>query len=248
MPSPSKATTTTPNVGTNRSEEAPASPSVSISQEIKKPPVGWPSAYIVAGLDEVTRERAGHLEQIKNLQEQISALDERLKAIEEFKNVLLTGEGAQLVNACKKALTAFGWNVQPSTASESELVLSVDDKPEVLVRVIRSDSQTNRTDFANLIESVTAFWEEHDHEPKGVLLSCTWANTPPSERSSPDYPAGLGEHAQKKNLCLITTAQLLGVYRELELRKQSPEEIRQKIVGTSGKFDGFAIESVLSPR
>jgi hypothetical protein len=254
MPSPSKATTTTPT-GTNRGEEAaqdqkqPTPPSpFSVSQEIKKPAVGWPGTYVVAGLEEVTRERASLFDQIGSLQEQISSLDERLKVIEEFKNVLLTGEGAQLVSACKKALAAFGWSVQPSTASESELVLRFEDKPEALVRVIRCDSQTNRTDFANLMESVTAFWEEHDMEPKGILLSCTWANTPPSERTSPDYPAGLVEHAQKKNLSLITTAQLLGIYRDLEFRKQSAGEIRQKIVGTSGRFDGFAIESVLSPR
>jgi cell division septum initiation protein DivIVA len=221
--------------------------SLSISQEIPKPENGWPSKYAIAGLDQVGHERTQLQNQIKGLEEQIASLDERIKTIEEFKTVLLTGEGAQLVNACKKVLSAFGWSVQPSTASETELVLSLEGKPELLVRVIRSDSQTNRTDFANIIESVTSFWEEHDLEPKGVLLSCTWANTPPSERSSPDHPSGLVEHAQKKNVNLMTTAQLLGIYREHELGKLSAEEIRQKITSTSGRFDGFTIESVLSP-
>jgi cell division septum initiation protein DivIVA len=242
----SSAKVTMPLPGTGGQRQAMPQ-SLSISQEIPKPENGWPSKYAIAGLDQVGHERTQLQNQIKGLEEQIASLDERIKTIEEFKTVLLTGEGAQLVNACKKVLSAFGWSVQPSTASETELVLSLEGKPELLVRVIRSDSQTNRTDFANIIESVTSFWEEHDLEPKGVLLSCTWANTPPSERSSPDHPSGLVEHAQKKNVNLMTTAQLLGIYREHELGKLSAEEIRQKITSTSGRFDGFTIESVLSP-
>jgi hypothetical protein len=251
---PSKMTTQPLGVGVEeerieeRTEERTEERKPAAAQQSPKAPViaTWASDYIVSGLEHVTSERDSILERIKELQEQISTMDERLKIIEEIKTILLSSEGAQLVMACKKALTTLGWNAQPSAASESELVLSSQDKPEALVRVIRSETQTNRTDFAGLIESITAFWEEHDLEPKGILLSCTWANTPPSDRTGPDHSPGLAEFAQKKNLCLITTVQLLGLFRDLQLKRQTAAEIRRKLVSTSGMFEGHSVDSVLS--
>ena len=129
-----------------------------------------------------------------------------------------------------------------------DLVLSTIDKPEALVRIVRSESQTNRADLASLAESTIALWEEQDFEPKGILLSCTWANTAPGKRSLPDHPAGLIDFALKKNLCLVTTVQLLGIYRDIELQRRSAADIRQQIITTNGSLDGFTLESVLSSR
>jgi len=220
-----------------------------LNQEMPKtPPLTWANSYNPAGVEALKEERESLYQQVKELTERLAVIDERLKVTDELKNILLTGEGLQLINACKKALSLIGWNVQPSTLSESELWLNDGDKTEVLARVVRSDGQGKRADLASLAESVITFWEEFDQEPKGLLISCTWASTPPKERNEPDYPRAGVEFAQKKNLCLLTTCQLLGIFREIDSGKQIGDEIKSSLVSTNGTFEGFDLSSVITPQ
>ena len=88
--------------------------------------------------------------------------------------------------------------------------------------------------------------DRHEVEPKGVLVSCTWANRPPSERNEPDYTEALAEFAQKKNLALMTTMQLLCMYRDVEMGKANGDEIRKRIIETNGRLPGFSLENSMT--
>jgi hypothetical protein len=127
----------------------------------------------------------------------------------------------------------------------SELLLTA-DRPEAIVRVLRTNSQPRSSDIAQLAQSVITFWGEHEIEPKGVLVSCTWSNVPPTERNEPDYTEALAEFAQKKNLALMTTMQLLCIYRDLEMGKANSDEVRKRILETNGKLLGFSLEHTMT--
>jgi hypothetical protein len=217
------------------------------TSDLAKPPASWASNHVIVGNAALRQERDTLISEAKSIEEKLRVLEDRLKIADEIKNVLLAGEGVQLTNACKKALELIGWTVQPSAFSESELWLNLGEKTEALARIVRSNDQGKRADIASLAESVITFWEEFDQEPKGVLVSCTWCNTPPAERTEPDYPKPGIEFAQKKNLCLLTTSQLLGIYLDIDAGKEVAEEIRTRIISANGVFDGFEINSVISP-
>ena len=195
--------------------------------------------------EELRKKRVSLLDSIKQAQVEIANVENKITQIEHLKNSLLKGEGDELVAACQRILTKLGWDAQPSEKSEQELYLLASDKPQALARIVRSTAQAKRTDVAELGESVCGFWGEHEIEAKGLMLACTWAERSLSERQEQDYTEGLAQFAQKKSLCLMTTLQLLCMYRDVELGRLTADEARTRILDTNGRLAGFQVESPL---
>lgn len=205
----------------------------------------WCVDFTFPDLEELKRERSSLTDSIRQTQAKIAALESKIALLDGLKNALLAAEGEDLTIACSRVFKRLGWQPKPSEHDKSELMLSL-DKPEVIARVSRSTGQAKRSDLVELSQSVITFWGETEVEPKGVMITCTWSNRPPAERTDTDYPEALIDFAEKKNLCLMTTMQLLSMYRDLELGKVAPEEIRRRITETSGRLPGFNLESAIS--
>ena len=206
----------------------------------------WCTAFTFSDLEELKQERDSLTDTIRQTQARISAIENKISMLEGLKNALLAAEGEELHDACSRVFKRIGWSAQASQADESELLLNGGDRAEVIARIVRSNGQAPRSDIAHLAQSVLTFWGETEIEPKGLLVACTWVNRPPSERNESDFSEALAEFAQKKSLCLMTTMQLLCMYRDLELGKVSNEEIRRRILDTNGKLSGFHLEAALN--
>jgi hypothetical protein len=201
----------------------------------------WCAEYSFSDLDDLKREKGALVESIKQAQEKITSIDSKISQLDGLKNSLLGSDGDDLMNASAIVFKRLGWGTSHNSGTTTELLLSA-DRPEAIVRILRTNSQPKSSDIAQLAQSVITFWGEHEVEPKGVLVSCTWANRPPTERTEPDYTDALADFAQKKNLTLMTTMQLLCIYRDLEMGKVNGEEIRKRILETNGKLSGFSLE------
>ncbi len=201
----------------------------------------WCLQYSFPGLNELKSERNDLNEQIRQIQNRISTIETRISLLDGIKNSLLSAEGSNLVSACQKAFGKIGWTATVSPSNQNELWLNLGEKADVLTHVVKSNSQAKRTDLALLGESVINYWGEHESEPKGLLVACTWSNRPPSERSEPDFTEALAEFAKKKNLCLMTSMQLLCIFKDLELGTIGAEDVRRKIMETSGILSGFSL-------
>ena len=194
----------------------------------------WCRLYSLPGLDSLYKEKDVLIAQIESEQGRVNSIQECLAKVEDLKNYLLGSSGDNLKEACIRALRRMSWNITPSTMHKEEIWLAVNAQPEAIARIIESDSTPNRADLAQLAESIIMFWEHHDHEPKGLLIACTWRGTPLEERKEPDFSDTMIEFAKKKNIGLITTHQLLCRYRDIELGKASVDQIRKEFLATSG--------------
>lgn len=206
----------------------------------------WCPDYSFPGLDELKEERSSLTEQIHQTQAKISILETRIAVLDGIKNSLLTEDGDDLLNACQKVFKQLNWNSEKSPNSKEELWLGDGKQAEVIVRVLRTNSQPKNTDLAKLAQSIITYWGEHETEPKGLMIASTWANLPPSERREPDYGEALKEFAKKKNLCLMTTMQLLCIYRDVDLGQTTADEVRKKLMNTNGLLSGLALEKAIS--
>lgn len=81
---------------------------------------------------------------------------------------------------------------------KEEIWLAVDEQPEAIARIVESDSKLERAHLAQLAESVIMFWEHFEHEPKGLLIACTWRGTAFTDRKEPDFSDTLIEFAKRK--------------------------------------------------
>jgi hypothetical protein len=206
----------------------------------------WCSDYSFSGLEELKRERAMLADQIRQTQGKISALETRIAVLDGIKNSLLAADGDDLVDACAKVFKRLSWNTENSQGNKEELWLGDGKKANLIARIVRSNSQPKNVDLAQLAQSIITYWGEHEVEPKGLMVASTWANRPPSERDEPDYSESLADFARKKNFCLMSTMQLLCIYRDLELGTITADEVKSKLTSTNGVLSGFGLEKTLA--
>lgn len=209
----------------------------------KTAPSTWCEEFSFPFIDLLKNEHSQMAEQIRQMQARLSAVEARINAVETLKTILLTGENVALMSGTQEVLSRLGWQVQQSRTNINELWLSRGDQVEVIARVVHSTGGANRTEIAQLAESVIAFWDEYETEPKGILIAQTWSSKHPSERSEPDFSPALQEFASKKHLSLMSTMQLLSMYKDIELNTMPVDEMRKRMIDTSGRLLGFPLDS-----
>ncbi len=213
-----------------------------MEQASNSPIPDWCWQFSFPFVEELKREKASINEQLRQMQLKLSTVDNRIAAVEGIKVALLAAEGEELLSTCNRVLNRIGWNSKPSTNNKEELVLSSVDNAEAIVRIVRSPAMASRSEVALLAESVISYWDEHEVEPKGILLACTHVNTAPEERSDPDFSDALAEFAAKKHLCLMTTLQLLSMYKDVELGLLQGDQLRKNMLECNGRLAGYELE------
>lgn len=189
------------------------------------------------------QQQLDHLnETVRKAKIKITDIEERIRKLGEIKDALLSATGHKLHNSCAKVFELLGWTAEGSLDESKEMYLKDGDKVQAIVRIIYSTGQPNRSELAELSQSVISYWDRTDVEPKGILLASTYADRHPREREEEDFTASIQEFARRKNLCLINALQLLAMYREVALRDGDAARIREGILTTSGPLNGFRLQ------
>jgi hypothetical protein len=203
----------------------------------------WCKKYFSSELNSLSKELTELNEQVRLAQQKIKEVESRVALTKGLRNTLLTSQGEELVEACGKVLTMLGWRVKISEEDKHELRLDTgEDKNVSIARIVWTESQADRTHLGQLSISQTRYWCEQGVEPKGILLVCKSGDNAPAPLGSSDFNSELAEYASKKNVCLMTTLQLLAVYKEIALHDGSSETVRATILASSGWLPGFNLE------
>lgn len=207
---------------------------------------GWSKEYSFNFLDTLRKHEYDLNEQLNDLQNKLDSLRAKIEYVDYLKQCLISGGMGELRDACTKVLHRLGWSVNTFENNPNEFLLSSAEHPESLVRMVAVADQCPRGEVASLAESAISFWDDHEVEPKGVLIACTWNSTNPQARTEPEFSEAVNAFARKKNLCLITSLQLLAIFRDLELGFITPDDVRKQILETSGQLNGYQIEAVMA--
>jgi hypothetical protein len=220
-----------------------------MKQEITRPynAPDWCQKFSFEELDGLRTQLSDLNEEIRLAKLKAQDLEMRIDTMEDLKNSLLSASGEQLVAACTRVFERLGWTVKPALGSQDELWLVENEKTQAIVRLNYSTQTPNRAELAALAESVITYWGAHEIEPKGILVASTWADKSPMDRPDEDFPESMAEFAKRKNLCLLTTAQLLSVFRDLDVAEAEPKEIRENLLTTSGRVLDYAFSKKGSP-
>lgn len=208
--------------------------------------LGWSKEYSFNFLDTLRKHEYDLNEQLNDLQSKLDSIRAKIEYVDYLKQCLISGGLDDLRDACTKILHRLGWTVNTVDSNQNEFLLSSGEHPESLVRMVAVPDQCPRGEVASLAESAISFWDDHEVEPKGVLIACTWNTTAPQARTEPEFSEAVNAFARKKNLCLVTSLQLLAIYRDLELGFITPDDVKKQILETSGQLSGYQIEAVMA--
>jgi pSer/pThr/pTyr-binding forkhead associated (FHA) protein len=202
----------------------------------------WCDKYFAGEINQMSRELADLNELIRQTQQRIKDVENRMAQLKALRNTMLTGQGDELVEACGKILIFLGWRVKISDDDRQELKLEAEDRLSI-ARVVWTTTQAERTHLGQLSISQTRYWCEIGSEPKGILIVSRLSDQPPAPLSQMDYNSELADFATKKNVCLMTTLQLLSIYREIAFNSVNPEQLRGTVSNTNGWLQGFNLET-----
>ncbi len=208
-------------------------------QDTKVP--DWCSKYFASELNLLVKDLDNLNEQVRNAQSKIKEVENRLAATKSLRNTLLTSTGEDLVEACGKVLARLGWRVKIVEDDKQELRLESDDKVSIC-RIIWTPGLPERTHLGQLSIAQTRFWCEQGAEPKGILIAAQAEDKPPPKITDSDYSGELADYASKKNVLMLTTLQLLAMYKEIALNEGSAEALRSSIHTSNGWLKGYSLD------
>jgi hypothetical protein len=199
----------------------------------------WANSYTLLGIDHLIEETHAVQAQIAQLERQIAGKQLMLGYLETLKLPLLSGKGGSVLESCKVPFDTLGWTSKPWRDKPGEFLVSENGQPVALARVSVSKGQAERTEIALLAESMINYWNEHTRELKGIFVACPFSDIPIEDRQQPDFSPAVIDFAKHKDICLITTVQLLYIYRDIGLNKVDAKALRQRILELSGALSGF---------
>lgn len=205
----------------------------------------WTSNFSFSYADGMKLEFTQMSEQVRQMQAHLSMLENKINTLESLKTRLLSSEQEGLMAAAQEVFIRLGYQVQPSRTNPNELWLSRGDQMEAIARMVRSQGAANRTEVAQLAESVISFWDEFEVEPKGILIAQTFFDKHPHERQEADFSSAVQDFSSKKHLCILSSMQLLAMFKDAETNSMSTDDMRRKLLDTNGKLLGFSLEANL---
>jgi pSer/pThr/pTyr-binding forkhead associated (FHA) protein len=197
----------------------------------------WCTNYTFPEITEIKNKMTQLEQEIRERQEQLAELQTTVANTEDVRNRVLATNGRDLVQACEEVLKLLGWECAMNGASDNELVLSSDGTAVAIAKIVSTDKQPRPQDMANLVSSLSTYWCDNGVEPKGVLVVSMANDGLPEEREK--FSKDIVDYATKKNICLISTVQLLAMYRDVSLRDHKVESIRSEVLAANGALSGF---------
>lgn len=202
----------------------------------------WCKKYFSDEIGKLNKELDELNDQVKLAQQKIRDVETRVALTRGIRNTLLTTTGDELVEACGKVLGLLGWKVTIAAEDKHELRLEVDEKHVCIARVIWTTTQAERSHLGQLSISQTRYWCEKGVEPKGILIVSKIGDGPPQAGGTSTEDVELADYAAKKNVCLMTTLQLLALYKDVALGEAKPDVLRTAVAQSNGWLDGYNLE------
>jgi hypothetical protein len=202
----------------------------------------WCKRYFSDEIAKLNTELDDLNEQVRLAQQKIRDVETRVALTRGIRNTLLTTTGDELVEACGKVLSLLGWRVTIAAEDKHELRLEVEDKHICIARVIWTTTKAERSHLGQLSISQTRYWMEKGVEPKGIIIVSKISGEAPTAVGDSPEEIELNDYAAKRNVCLMSTLQLLSLYKEIALSDASPDKLRTSIVNASGWLAGHNLE------
>ncbi len=197
-------------------------------------------SYLSKELARLDKVLAEYLDQIKNINEKVTKVESRINLTKELRKSLLTDHNENLLVSCAKVLAMMGFDVKTQAGDRQELRLHSKENDDAVARVVWNPSKADRSDIGQLSMAQTKYWVESGNEPKGLLIVSKLLEDH-NKVSNEELFSELTEYAVKRNVCLITSIQLLSMYKEVALGASNPENIKNKLLDTAGWLEGFEI-------
>jgi len=153
------------------------------------------------------------------------------------RKALVVETGTPLEEVVEEALRALGFEVEAGAPSRTDRIARADGR-EAVVEVKGLDKSAAERHAAQLQKWVSEHHADTEVEPKGLLVANAWRRKPLHEREEA-FPDQMVGYAERQALCLVTGAQLLCAWSDVERDPKKAPGLLDSLFACSGRWDRY---------
>ncbi|MCF8565221.1 hypothetical protein LLE49_10895 [Alicyclobacillus tolerans] len=203
----------------------------------------WSLNYLLPGESEQRANLENLQSVLDHVHREIAQQKDQLDQLVKFK-LLVAGAGKPFDVQIRTVFEELGFTVTDGLLGRDDILLTYGNKFAVVQSRSLSRNATI-THAAQLEKCVSEYFTPHEIEVKGILVVNAFKDVALRERVEPAFPAAMVGYSEKRNHCLITGMQLLGLYLETRDDPVKKEEAIQKLFAANGLFQEEQDWSVL---
>jgi type II secretion system (T2SS) protein E len=197
----------------------------------------WSATYILPQELEHRSDIQKLEQELNNIISEISKQKDSIPKLEQHK-ILFTGLGKILEDQVRKILEELGFTFTDGLPGRDSLALKYNGKVAV-VEVKGVSESASEKHAVQLEKSVIEYFSSHEIMPKGILVINSYKDTPLKDRNGASFPDQVINYSEKRDHCLITGLQLLGLYLDCKDNPEKKTEVIDRIFSTNGVFSDY---------
>lgn len=197
----------------------------------------WTSRYYLPG-EEIVDEKINSLKStIQEQQKSLKELEALHEGISQHK-ILFSGSGLILEQRIGEIFKSLSFDILESEPNRSDLIVRYQNKIAVVeVKGVKGSGTEKQA--SQLEKWVMSYYDIHDLHPKGILVVNAFTETPLEQRTQDAFTNQMIPFSTKREHCLLTGIQLLGLYFYCQSHPAEKEAIILKLFNTTGLFPDF---------
>lgn len=194
----------------------------------------WCSSYTLPHDFELGGDIQNLEKEIKSIKDKISKHKDLISKSEQRK-ILFAGSGKEIEDQVKEILEDMGFAFMKGLQDGEGSIFKYNDRTAVIaVRGVPGSAIEKHA--IQLEKSIIEYYSSHEVMPKGVLVVNVYKDTPLNDRKEAPFPSNLISYSEKRDHCLITGLQLLGLYLDCKDNPDKKAQMIASIFSTNGVF------------
>ncbi len=198
----------------------------------------WTEKYIIPGMDELHGKIAALEAEIERLQGEKEQHGQEMESRRGLRDTLLARNGRILKETVENILKEFGFSTVPGFKERNDILIKAGKNTIALLVVKGTKSSAEEGDATQLDKWVSGIFEAEHREPKGILLVNAFQENDPSKREKA-FPDLMIPYCQKREFCLLTTAQLFNMYCDFKRSGITGDEILSDLMSCVGVYEKY---------
>jgi len=197
----------------------------------------WTSDYLLNGEKEILKEKNQLLQKKAEIETLINGADDKLVGMDKLK-LLFTATGDLLEKSIASVFKMLGVTILEVDDNRDDIIFEHNGRIAV-VEIKGVTKSAAESHAAQLEKWVSEYHLTKNISAKGILIVNAYKDLELSKRTELSFPDQMKKYSEKRDHCLLTATQLLGLYFDCLARPNDKDAIIDKLFDTIGEMKDY---------
>lgn len=197
----------------------------------------WTNKYYILNEKEKINELGNIEKQLEELELKREEIIADLLKLQTYK-LMFTSTGKELECIVYKVLHELGFKNNPVEHNRADGIFEFQEN-DIVTEIKGVKGSSAEKHGAQLEKWVSEFYEKENRQAKGILIVNGFREKDLKLRSEDTFPNQMLDYCTKREHCLVSTSQILGLLIETKKYPEKKDELILELLSTVGVYDKF---------